>query len=59
MLQSGELDTEKRTEFILEVIKEIKEKTGHGENGLGIALSLGEYMSECETDESEGIDCGW
>ncbi|MBI5346826.1 MAG: [FeFe] hydrogenase H-cluster radical SAM maturase HydE [Chlamydiae bacterium] len=41
VLQSGEIDNEKRVELILEVIKEIKKKTN-----LRITLSLGELLKE-------------
>ncbi|KAL9658652.1 hypothetical protein ABK040_006188 [Willaertia magna] len=52
MLQSGELNTKKRLDNLCEVIKEIKEKTGGGDNphdynkGLGIALGVGELSKE-------------
>lgn len=53
MLQSGELPTEKRLEFLVDTIKEIKrvtiqkeiEKDGgeaQGKRGIGVAISLGE-----------------
>ena len=51
MLQSGELNTEGRISMLVDVIREIKKRTGGGgpgewNKGLGIALGVGELSRE-------------
>jgi len=47
VLQSGELNTPQRLDMIIEIIKELKQRTGSEPGkGLGISLSLGEMSKE-------------